>query len=64
MGPNNAAGYYTAPFDDCNIIVVDAIGEWDTVSIWDNMKKVKSWKYPLLTRTSVLCNHATYRIKT
>ena len=41
-----AAGYYTAPFDDCNIIVVDAIGEWDTVSIWDNMKKIKSWKYP------------------
>ena len=41
-----AAGYYTAPFDDCNILVVDAIGEWDTVSVWDNMKKIKSWKYP------------------
>lgn len=41
-----AAGYYTAPFDDCNIIVIDAIGEWDTISIWDNMKKIKSWKYP------------------
>lgn len=41
-----AAGYYTAPFDDCNIIVIDAIGEWDTVSIWDNMKKIHSWKYP------------------
>jgi carbamoyltransferase len=41
-----AAGYYTAPFDDCNIIVNDAIGEWDTISIWDNMKKIKSWKYP------------------
>ena len=41
-----AAGYYTAPFDDCNIIVIDSIGEWDTVSIWDNMKKIKSWKYP------------------
>ena len=41
-----AAGYYTAPFHDCNIIVVDAIGEWDTISIWDNMKKIKSWKYP------------------
>ena len=41
-----AAGYYTAPFDDCNILVIDAIGEWDTVSIWDNMKKIKSWKYP------------------
>ena len=41
-----AAGYYTAPFDDCNILVIDAIGEWDTISIWDNLKKIKSWKYP------------------
>ena len=41
-----AAGDYTAPFDDCNILVIDSIGEWDTVSIWDNMKKIKSWKYP------------------
>jgi carbamoyltransferase len=41
-----AAGYYTAPFDDCNILVVDAIGEWDTISIWDNMRKVRSWRYP------------------
>jgi len=41
-----AAGYYTAPFDDCNILVIDAIGEWDTISIWDNMRKIKSWKYP------------------
>ena len=41
-----AAGYYTAPFDDCNILVIDAIGEWDTISIWDNMKKIKSSKYP------------------
>ena len=41
-----AAGYYTAPFDDCNILVIDAIGEWDTISIWDNMTKIKSWKYP------------------
>jgi carbamoyltransferase len=41
-----AAGYFTAPFHNCNIIVVDAIGEWDTVSIWDNMKKIKSFKYP------------------
>lgn len=41
-----AAGYFTAPWHDCNVIVVDAIGEWDTISIWDNMKKIKSWKYP------------------
>ena len=30
-----AAGYYTAPFDDCNVLVIDAIGEWDTISIWE-----------------------------
>lgn len=41
-----AAGYYTAPFDDCNILVIDSIGEFDTISVWDNMKKIKSWKYP------------------
>ena len=54
-----AAGYYTSPFDDCNILVVDAIGEWDTISMWEattekkhlghvthKLKKIKSWKYP------------------
>jgi carbamoyltransferase len=41
-----AAGYYTAPFDDCNILVIDAVGEWNTISIWDNMKKIKTWNYP------------------
>ena len=44
-----AAGYYTAPFDDCNVLVIDAIGEWDTVSIWEGknnkLKKIKYWKY-------------------
>jgi carbamoyltransferase len=54
-----AAGYYTAPFDECNVLVIDAIGEWDTMSIWKGsvengymgqkthtLKKLKSWKYP------------------
>jgi len=41
-----AAGYLTAPFHDCNIIVIDAIGEWETITIWDNMKKIKSFRYP------------------
>ena len=54
-----AAGYYTSSFDDCNILVIDAIGEWDTISIWEattekkhlghvthKLKKIKSWKYP------------------
>ena len=29
-----AAGFYTSPFHNANILVVDAIGEWDTTSIW------------------------------
>ena len=45
-----AAGYYTAPFEDCNILVIDAIGEWDTMTIWEGnnneLKKITSWKYP------------------
>ena len=54
-----AAGYYTAPFDECNVLVIDAIGEWDTMSIWKGsvengymgqkthtLKKLSSWKYP------------------
>ena len=45
-----AAGFYTSTFDECNVLVVDAIGEWDTVSIWegkdDKLTKIKSWKYP------------------
>ena len=43
-------GYYTSPFDECNILVIDAIGEWDTISVWkaknNLMDKVYSRKYP------------------
>jgi carbamoyltransferase len=49
-----AAGFYTSTFKECNILVIDSIGEWDTISIWNAwmdddkpcMKKIKSWKYP------------------
>jgi carbamoyltransferase len=45
-----AAGYYTAPFDDCAIVVLDAIGEFECASIWygNNGKLKKLWakKYP------------------
>ena len=51
---------YTSPFKDCNIIVVDAIGEWDPVSIWRNMKKIKSWKYPY--SLGLLYSAITHRI--
>jgi len=29
-----AAGFQTSPFDDATVVVIDAIGEWDTISIW------------------------------
>jgi carbamoyltransferase len=45
-----AAGYYTSPFEDASILVVDAIGEWDSVSIWEARKDqmTRRWakKYP------------------
>ena len=45
-----AFGYYTSPFDKCIILVIDAIGEFDCLSIWraenNKMKKIKSFWYP------------------
>ena len=42
-----AGGYYTAPFDDADILTIDAIGEFETITLWDNNeKKIKSWYYP------------------
>jgi carbamoyltransferase len=49
-GSHAAAGYYTSPFNNCAIIVLDAIGEWDCASIWEakhgHIKKIWSKKYP------------------
>lgn len=45
-----AAGYYTSPFNDAVVVVLDAIGEFTTSSIWvgngDDLRQVKRWKYP------------------
>ena len=45
---SHAAGsYYTRPFNEEPVcVVIDAIGEWDTASIWFRKKKVWSLKYP------------------
>ena len=44
------AGYYTSPFNHCAIVVIDAIGEFDCVTIWQGLHgeltKVWSRKYP------------------
>lgn len=50
-----AAGFQTSPYIDATVVVIDAIGEWDTISIWhayyDNRgraqyKKLWGQKYP------------------
>ena len=45
-----AGGYYTSGFDEACVVVIDAIGEWDTATIWeakgDKLKKKWSLRYP------------------
>ena len=43
-------GYWTSPFTECTVLVLDAIGEWDTFTQWKvidgHFEKIKNWKYP------------------
>ena len=49
-----AAGFQTSPYDRATVVVIDAIGEWDTISIWGaeyvngQAKYTKLWnqRYP------------------
>lgn len=45
-----AAGYYTSKFTDAVVVVLDAIGEYNTSTIWvgenNNLKLVKNFNYP------------------
>ena len=50
-----AAGFQTSPFDEATVVVIDAIGEWETITIWHawynehmqaQYKKLWSQKYP------------------
>jgi carbamoyltransferase len=49
-----AAGFQTSPFKRATVVVIDAIGEWDTISIWGaeyvngraSYKKLWRQKYP------------------
>jgi carbamoyltransferase len=51
-----AAGFQTSPFEDATVVVIDAIGEFDTITIWDawydlltgkaEYKKIWSMQYP------------------
>ena len=50
-----AAGFQTSPYNDATVVVIDAIGEFDTISIWNayydkngkaQYKKLWGQKYP------------------
>jgi len=50
-----AAGFQTSPYDRATVVVIDAVGEWDTISIWGaeydakgQAKYLKLWhqRYP------------------
>lgn len=50
-----AAGFQTSPFEDATVVIIDAIGEFDTITIWHadydrsgkaRYKKLWSKKYP------------------
>jgi carbamoyltransferase len=45
-----AAGYYTSAFREACVVVIDAIGEFDTFTIWkgegDSLTKIYSLEYP------------------
>jgi carbamoyltransferase len=45
-----AAGFYTSGFKDATVLVVDAIGEWDSLTIWEaegnSLSKRLSIRYP------------------
>ena len=51
---HTAAGFQTSPFTKATVVVIDAIGEWDTISIWGaeyvngQAKYTRLWgqKYP------------------
>ena len=43
-------GYYTSPFEECLVLSLDAIGEWNTMSLWHcksgKIKRLHKWNYP------------------
>ena len=44
-----AAGFYTSPFERASVLVIDAIGEFTTTSIWNGnhyLSKIWSESYP------------------
>jgi carbamoyltransferase len=45
-----AAGYFTSVYKDATVIVIDSIGEWECLTVWEGkgekLKKIYSQNYP------------------
>lgn len=48
-----AAGYYTSKFDDACVIVIDSIGEFETLTIWQGFGKTLIKKYSISYPNSI-----------
>ena len=42
-----AAGFYTSPFDEACVVVIDAIGEYNTLTIWEGKGEKLKKRYSL-----------------
>ena len=47
-----AAGFQTSPYDRATVVVIDAIGEWDTITIWAAEYRNDRATYKLLWKRS------------
>lgn len=41
------AGYYTSPFDEATIVVIDAIGEFETATVWEGTAEKIEQKFKI-----------------
>ena len=60
-----AGGYFTSPFRDATVVVIDAIGEWEVLTIWkakDNkLKKNIFTMVSTFNRLVLFCNDPAMR---
>jgi len=63
-----AAGFQTSPFDDATVVVIDAIGEFETITIWDAVyvngvaQYKKLWKQTYPDSIGLLYSAMTKRV--
>lgn len=59
-----AAGYFTSGFDNAAVVIVDSIGEWNTISVWNargnTLEQIYSANYP--NSLGLLYSSVTHRV--